>query len=676
MRSPSRSLLGFVVLLGACSSNPGCPGQGKDTGRSGGGKKGDEGGDGRDVPKDAIEVAIDGRPGRSFVATLSDVRGATCPAAPAGWVLEPPLSAPSPSLETLLSRYCVYRLPKSSDTPASMPVLADPHGHVRSAVAEYAQVLTQAPARSLTQEFKLGTGDLDHAVLRERLGIVFKEDLPEPLGPKPTVAIIDTAAHDASWATAARADEHGLVMGGIVDLVRCPDTEPTCPGERVHYERAFDPELRGRASVMSLTSAILRAIEHWDDLGGDEPLVLNMSVGWEWDSGKNAALSDLRCRQLSPEKCEGPEPATTEWKPGQPTPSEEALMLALSYASCRGVLSVAAAGNTRSGACTEIGMMAPAAWEAFDPPTAAQCAELLDGDTPASLGNRLAYGVGGVDEDDRPIVNARPKSDPPRVLYASMAAVPTTGDDFSIPLTGTSVSTAAMSGLAAQYWTMHPGLTPNALMDDMLGSCQSVDAQCVAPGKSVPVVRGRSVLPGLYLRDQDLRIEAIVPPLPGPLTPESTALGPVGQLSCLGRNVTLYSTGGTTPTGATWPELTPQPNSPICTRCNLTDENASGASLKISVDPDYLQRTDGTKAVLELFLDSGQVDRFDLELKSGCSLDSCQVWLNGYAHPRGLSGFTLADYVVGASIDEATLSFYVQDGQGGHRLVGNEIDVF
>ncbi|MCB9717453.1 MAG: S8/S53 family peptidase [Myxococcales bacterium] len=688
MPSPRDSFIVTALALSACSADPrcGCPAcpapdqtsAGTDSGPS----DGTGTGGGSIDPPEIEHVAS--RPFRSFVAKIAE--GETCPAPPPGWELSPPATASSSSqLTMLLARYCEYRLPPGAHTPASVPTLSDPAGVVERAVADYAQVLPQA-------EYLRGTNEARFASFREQLGAAFGDDAPLIDGDaRPHVAIVDTAAEadaEAGWSGRSEA-RHGLTMGGIVSAIRCPDDEAGCDHDRLHYTRAFPPSLGDRGTVWSLNLAVLQAVERWRDLGTDAPLVLNMSVGWEWGPDDTEHLWSSRSHLLEGREGDA-NPALT--------PAEEALFLTLSWASCQGVLTIAASGNTRGGACAEVGPLAPAAWEMLPTTSFGECSALLD---PSELGaedafhpSRLVYAAGGVGSDGKPIVNARPLSEPKRVLYASMVSVPMGDGEYSIPLTGTSVASASLSGIAAQYWALHPEDSAAEVVDAITSACSPVDGGCAA-SDSVPLIRADTVLGQLYttpsttlVAPADAQLSPIEPPPPPSVTP--LALLPPSPIVSYGdRACTTHSfSGAPTAFEDPWPELSPQPDSPICPTCSLSASTGTGgARLELEVDPEYRPRIPDAVAVLELHLGSGKVTRVDLDLanQSSCTLSpgtsqhlsSCHVPLRSYDHPdpTAASDETLASYVDETDLRAATVSFYVSDGDST-QLVGNEVDVF
>lgn len=218
-----------------------------------------------------------------------------------------------------------------------------------------------------------------------------------------------------------------------------------------------------------LAEAVYRVTAGWlldadDPSTRQERLVVNLSVGWEPEPGC-ATATDKKDFEL-------------------PT---RAAFDAVSYVSCLGGLVVAAAGNdpghTKGGEPTAAGPTCPAAWSAtFEAPAYNTCRQLL-GDKyqgmlpipsariPAThppapgLDNPLLYAVGGLDFARHPIAASRQGAFPKYAAIASGASAAPPGSDLPAPLTGTSVSTAVASSIAAVTWTYRPELTAPEVMD-------------------------------------------------------------------------------------------------------------------------------------------------------------------------------------------------------------------
>ncbi|MEM9461334.1 MAG: S8 family serine peptidase [Myxococcota bacterium] len=568
--------------------------------------------------KSEVQTEHDRPHARSYVLELAS--GQTCPSPPEGWTREPSLTTGSALVDELLGRYCHYRVAPGENPPSPLTtsMLSDPPG--ARLVADYARVVPQT--------FPTGGGqtvqEATHLEQRRPDDLELNRELSKQLAKRhqiflaqqgakldleasseqthPFVAIIDTADPGGAMSLGRHAREHhGLAMAGIVDALRCGEDDARCRARSV-FSQAFpyawsnaDANEHALGTVWSLTHAVLDAVEQWQvatrDLGRSRPpLVLNMSVGFDWDPADREQLVQFRDMLFHGEPIE-------LLNTPDLTPAEKALLTALSWASCEGALSIAAAGNTQTHRCDEQGPLAPGAWEVIAAPTRQQCQDVFGvplepgaGGSHADRGS-LVYAAGGVNMNDHAIVNARPGSTPPRVLYASMTPGKV-GGGYTSPLTGTSVAAASLSAIAAQVWSLDPSLGPHEVMDEIDGgpspshsrpSLGSADVY-LEPAQ-VHRVRAYEIVPRLYAQPSspisDLRWT-----LPGFVV--TAGSGPSATVSssnaCGGRQVTQLTLAGVQAVSPAnvWPELRPQPDHPICATCPL---DQSAATLSIKLEP-------------------------------------------------------------------------------------------
>jgi subtilisin family serine protease len=191
--------------------------------------------------------------------------------------------------------------------------------------------------------------------------------------------------------------------------------------------------------------AIYAAVEGWRERRLDDPatsprLVLNLSLGWE--------------------------PAYHELAPSQ------ALLTALRFASCNGVLVFASAGNDPGGRASHSGPLEPAAFEMMPAPEAAECralgfAPLDEHEYPVFGANKkpLVWAVGGVDANDRPLSNARGHSMPRLVSPALDGLAMGQDGELTRALSGSSIAAAVASGTAALIWSYRPELRPDQIVE-------------------------------------------------------------------------------------------------------------------------------------------------------------------------------------------------------------------
>lgn len=204
----------------------------------------------------------------------------------------------------------------------------------------------------------------------------------------------------------------------------------------------------GHAGTLTdLSLAIRRAVDDWKPNAQNERLIINISAGWDpiWGGA------------------ETPNAGVT----GTP-----ALVLeSLQYANCSGAIVFAAAGNrtTPFGSATPETAIYPAAWTTSATPSKEQCAALGVPDATPDPKEPLLYAVGGLDLSGGQLMTAR-SSALPRLATVGLNVV--RHEPFGAPhhtptLTGTSMSTAAVSGVAAHLWMENPAWTAPFLAEQL-----------------------------------------------------------------------------------------------------------------------------------------------------------------------------------------------------------------
>ncbi|HEY0132993.1 MAG TPA: S8 family serine peptidase [Nannocystis sp.] len=263
------------------------------------------------------------------------------------------------------------------------------------------------------------------------------------------VAVIDSL----SKATADGRSSHGESVGALIDGVQCPDA--ACDS-RVRYRLALPRYLNQQdetqvdwvkggnfGSQGELAKAIFGAVREWENHGSAGHLILNLSVGWEPSFGGPGAPADM------------------------PAPVR-AVFDAMQYASCKGALIVAAAGNA-AGACEE-GPMAPAMWENHLAPSNAVCetigAPAAPGRPAITPNDRLVYAVAGLRHDGRLLASTREKGRP-RLAAPAFVAVNDAAGAPNIPMTGSSLAAASVSAVASLVWSYQHTLSPGAVIQQI-----------------------------------------------------------------------------------------------------------------------------------------------------------------------------------------------------------------
>ncbi len=250
-----------------------------------------------------------------------------------------------------------------------------------------------------------------------------------------------------------RSSEHGYSLAHIARNLICSPEDGNVCAAMITTRLAlpitrFDSQSRRRTKIdtehgghIGLQSDLAEAIRaEVDDWAGNlekreapRHLVLNLSVGWDGD-----LFGGLHENQIA------------EMQAGT-----QAVYWALRYAAGYDVLVLAAAGNKSQ--CATDGPLLPAAWEK-EAPRDQLCGE--------PSGTRIVYAVGGVDSRGERLANARDGGMPPRVAYGASAVVPALIPGQSTAKhTGTSVSTAVASSIAAIVWDTLPDRSSGEIMD-------------------------------------------------------------------------------------------------------------------------------------------------------------------------------------------------------------------
>lgn len=442
-----------------------------------------------------------------------------------------------------------------------------------------------------------------------------------PVAPSPVrVAVVDSAVErssvggSAGWGRLA----HGRVMGRLIRELSCPTDTPSpaaatsaCIGAVTshlalpHLTPTVVDEKRGGffGTQSQLGQAILRAVESWRASDAPERrLVVNLSVGWE-------AKKEERSRAGA---AKWPQAGSHEPGPVQ------LVRAAITHAVCRGALVVAAAGNRTAGPSPGEGPMVPAAWESTPAPSPDECAR-FEGEHVEEQGSGkepyrpLVYAVAAVDGADRFLSSTRPLSRPGLAGYGHHVSV-SDGALATEVLSGTSLSAAAFSGIAATVWGYRPSLTAHevaqliydaapslspspdgtpAEAELCLGSCAGRDIRrvslcsalakaCASKAEACPEeVKCESVAPyaGSNVAwdpvDWDAALSSVdgpPPPLPAPLP-------------CLGG--ACFTAADAVPTKAAVPWVDPQPGWSGCDVCALSGVGLGHAALSVTLRPDF-----------------------------------------------------------------------------------------
>jgi hypothetical protein len=376
-----------------------------------------------------------------------------------------PSAVPSPKVVQELKRFCVYdRKPGTSSPPA--------------AAGKLVRIDRDCAAISVA-------GDTDQVKDWKEFSKRFLEQAGKPATPLAIknrhgvrLAFLDThptgVGVPAERPTGKLSSEHGYTLAHIArNLVCSPEDSDVCaalittrlalPITRFDSESRegtkIDEKRGGRIGMQSdLAEAIRAEVDAWagDLQKNDAPrhLVLNLSVAWDgerFDGLDETQIAEMRA-------------------------GTQAVYWALRYAAGFDALVLAAAGNRSD--CAKERPLLPAAWEQGAP-----WAELR-GEVPRAP---LVYAVGGVDSMGEPLPNARYRGMPQRAAYGASAVVPAlTPGHSTTKYTGTSVSTAVVSSIAAIVWDTLPDHDPETIMNLLYKSGDSLHESGNSRSKPAP----------------------------------------------------------------------------------------------------------------------------------------------------------------------------------------------
>lgn len=291
------------------------------------------------------------------------------------------------------------------------------------------------------------------------------------------VAVLDTENLRFDTVEAGVSKTHGRAVGQLIENLTCGGSSPSEPRSLTEVPLVLDcglgiqnfqalaldestGESRGRRG--DLARALHSALDAHVAQKNRARLIVNLSLGWE---GSGA----------------------------QGDPASDAVYWALQRARCLDVLVIAAAGNTSPSSSS--GPLYPAGWEAhagFDPGSGV-CSALLGSSDLAPTRDEergaapLIYAVSSVDHAGYPLVSTRGVDAatglggvPPRAaLGLAMVTEQSAAESFTALWTGSSMSTAILSALAARVWGQDRSLDSREVM-------QRIDAGLMVPGAPTP----------------------------------------------------------------------------------------------------------------------------------------------------------------------------------------------
>ncbi|MFV8749608.1 S8/S53 family peptidase [Nannocystaceae bacterium ST9] len=526
---------------------------------------------------------------------------------PPGWIWTAMFLDGSPGVDALtmpvpadLQRFCMF------EYSSGKPGLED-YTQLFTAIDNYPYMELDSVATDCRGEF--AQADLNDPSLGFELHDAFRTGIDwidaAELGPSQAMrtrvdmTVVDTISQTAAAQNIQPENQHGLFMAKLIGDIACPDADPNCL-ENLRYTLAMPrhdwasgPDwIRGGAhgTQGDLALAVYEAVAGWHERRVNNPskaaprLVLNLSLGWQ------------RLTQDANDPDRGP---------------TKSLLSALQFASCQGALVFVAAGNNPDEGCPDdhVGPLAPAMFEAIPAPTEHECDELgfsspWAAQFPVFAQNGgyapLVHAVGGVDERDLPLINARAGGRPRLAALGSNGVFADAGGSTE-PLTGSSVSAAVASGAAALLWSYQPELRPDEIVDILyqagwdlgdpsdfgiggggdrihrISVCGALAKACVGMDPAeCPELKCEAHQPDTFVMDGFFaQVESLI-------EDPSTELDKID---------TNQSPAAPVCEQFDWTELAdPQPEKPICARCNMVVASGStfgDDSVKMTTDAVY-----------------------------------------------------------------------------------------
>jgi len=277
------------------------------------------------------------------------------------------------------------------------------------------------------------------------------------------VAVIDTAASE--WRDPDN-NPHGKAVGILAQDAACNDFT-SC---NVRVEKFLGlPLIRDSESLPGQT-IIRRDVARGGAFGAHGDLAGSIVRAVDAAPANLPTVINLSLAYDAPELAASTTPLPDDLSNG-------VVLDALRYARCRGALILAAAGNGPVPARDGQTAAFPARWTSLPALDTQACIDRYGIARHASNTAPLLYAVSGVDFGDRPLLTTRAEGQ--SVLAALGFAVvredPTGG--YTRILTGTSMATATVSGVAAAYWgTFLAAVSPDRIVRDLYEASPDVSS--------------------------------------------------------------------------------------------------------------------------------------------------------------------------------------------------------
>jgi hypothetical protein len=450
------------------------------------------------------------------------------------------------AMPPLLARFCTYEWTSRFGAPPDVSVLPN--------AANFRLERDCRIASPLLEPNAAAAGILEAAYDRQFSQPAFLNWAVAP--PIETrVAIIDTTPDETTSGLPSGAiGTHGRAMGELVHhnscMRRANGTTIGCTAHIANYQGmglSSDGNEGSHGYPSTVASAIRRAVADWK-VSPQDNLIINLSLGWE-DPIRSAYGSFMSVTAAS-------------------------AYVAIQYATCEGALVFASTGNqSRMGGAP--GPMYPAAYEIGE----RLCAGFGTGYEP------VIQAVGAVDGIDRKL-DVQRENGTPRMVAPSMW-VSVNGSSI---LTGTSLSAAGVSGLAAMIWSLQPWWPMNLVTDQIQMSSVSLGA---TPDFDLPPipwtisrVRACHAIDGI----STLNLPCVSPPAFTDQTPDHAAVveamypGLIASEVNATTSLDYPTTVINTPEATSSPFTLAQPDKPQCPTCLIDLDKFAGQFVIPSAD--------------------------------------------------------------------------------------------
>lgn len=370
---------------------------------------------------------------KGLLIGLKQQADAPCPQPTvAGWKVEPLFldednQAPTAQENQVLASFCLYERQQGGEE-----TLPQPQEIVR----------LEPDYLAMTTEGAMGIDPFWQKLEEKFLEQIGKKDTSGQIlpltaaGAQVRLTFLDTQPTANSVQTGSGTSSHGYTLSHIAQRLVCNNTGQCAAQVGTHLALSvlsFRPTITRdtknggyMGTVGDLARAVFRAIRRWQKLEGQDGgfLVLNLSVGWDGEQfGGLGKVEEM------------------------PLAMQSVYHILKFAAQNPHVLVIAAAGNGGFYRPPPHAALLPAGWESRN-----------------EVSEPLVYAAGGVRSDGSSLLPERSGGIPRRVAFSEQAVVQNKVGAPTPVYTGTSVSAAVISAIAATVWHFRPDLTRADLM--------------------------------------------------------------------------------------------------------------------------------------------------------------------------------------------------------------------